>query len=61
MGERILEIMKVIIKWTKAGWEVIFGEGHVTLVTSNYQKAFFWVKYQNQISPAFVMDYIHNK
>lgn len=53
--------MKVTMFWWDTRWVVRFGDqGNVTLETKNYKKAFFWVKYADQLNPQFVLDYMNN-
>ena len=55
---------KTKITWDEKGkrWRVDFFIGKVKRVfkEKNYKNAFFWLKYQNEITLAFIRDYKRN-
>jgi hypothetical protein len=52
--------VKINISWSNGVWIVSFGK-NLFLETTDYTKAYFWKKYQNDIDKDFILDYIDNK
>ena len=53
--------MDVHISWGEGVWVVSFGVNqNLILETPDYKKAYFWKKYEKEIDPQFVLDYINN-
>jgi len=52
--------VKMIWNEVEKCWQVIFDNGKMIFETTNYRKAFFWVKYQKNYDAKFVLDYINN-
>ena len=45
--------------WNGKAWQIDFNP-NLSFESINYKKAFFWIKYQDEIDIDFIMDYIHN-